>query len=135
MLFSERESSLLVHSCPEEGDMQELANQLLKQYPDRAGEFTGWYEVEVACCDNPDVDAIPSQRSMMRTYTNLEETPAAIKAWAEHKVQSHLADHQKMGTTPCRPIVGEVTAIYQSLDGINVVRLPFELIRGALDAT
>lgn len=111
-----------------------LPEQLSERYPERVGEFTGWYKVIVVCCDNPEEDANPSQRSMQSSYCNGARTIKAIEDWAAQKVRDHLARHTKMETTPCRPMIEETSAIYYSPDGRGEdVWVPLNLIKGALD--
>lgn len=113
-----------------------LPDQLHEQYPDRVGAFTGWYEVNVVYCDNPEEDANPSQRRTKSSSFNRAGTIKAIETWAAQKVQDHLEYHLKMGTTPCRPIIGSTSAVYRSpYHKEDDVLVPLDLLEGALAST
>ncbi len=108
-------------------------DQLSERYLERVGAFTGWYEVNVVCCDNPEEDANPSQRRTQRSSSNRADTIKVIEGWAAEKVQDHLAHHLQMNTTPCRPMIGPTSAIYRSPDGrAGDVCVPLEVLEGAL---
>jgi len=94
---------------------------LSERHPERVGAFKGLYGVRVVSCYNPHEDAVPSERSMTSSSSNVADSIDAIEVWAAQEVQDHLAIHREEATTPCQAIIEPTSAVYNSPDGYGVV--------------